>query len=166
MIKVTISVRDDNLRLRPLRIFDGHFIHRGLQDEIGLKAKGLNRLTDSSWFSVWWWIKRTYSHSFCIELDSRPIGFIGLYNLALGKSADISLLIFDETLRRQGYGTGSFKLFAQSLRRHSVVENIFVTVKTDNHKALSFWKKLGFSKTSMSNDIINMSMDLNSYKEG
>jgi len=166
MIKVTIYMSDDNIKLRPLKIFDGHFIHRALKDEIGLKANGLNRLTNSSWFSVWWWIKKTYSYSFCIEMDSRPIGFIGLYNLVLGKSADISLLIYDETLRWQGYGTRSFKLFARSLRRHSVVENIFVTVKTDNHKALSFWKKLGFSETSMVNDIINMSMDLNSYKEG
>jgi RimJ/RimL family protein N-acetyltransferase len=166
MIKVTISMRDDNIKLRPLRIFDGHFIRRGLKGEIGLSTDGLSRPTDSSWFSVWWWIKKTYSYAFCIELDSRPIGFIGLYNLIFGNSADISLVIFDETLRRQGYGTRSFKLFARSLRRHSVVENIFVTVKTDNHRALSFWKKLGFSETSMSNDIINMSMDLNSYKEG
>ena len=166
MIKVTISMKDNNLKLRPLRIFDGHFIHRGLKDEIGLRTNGLSRLTDSSWFSVWWWIKKTYSYSFCIELDSRPIGFIGLYNLALGKSADISLVIFDETFRRQGYGTRSFKLFVQSLRIHSVMKKVFITVKTDNHRALSFWKKLGFSETSMLNDIINMSMDLNSYKEG
>jgi RimJ/RimL family protein N-acetyltransferase len=159
-------MKEDNLKLRPFRIFDGHFIHRGFKDEIGLKANGLNRLTNSSWFSVWWWIKKTYSYAFCIELDSRPIGFIGLYNLALGKSADISLLIFDETLRRRGYGTRSFKLFAQSLRRHFVVEKTFITVKADNLKALSFWKKLGFSEISMSNDRINMSMDLNSYKEG
>jgi RimJ/RimL family protein N-acetyltransferase len=158
-------MKDDNLRLRPLRIFDGHFIHKALKDEIGLKANGLSRLTDSSWFSVWWWIKKTYSYAFCIELDSRPIGFIGLYKLILGKSANISLVIFDETFRRQGYGTRSFKLFAQSLRRHSVMKKIFITVRTDNHRALSFWKKLGFSETSVLNDRINMSMDLNSYKE-
>jgi RimJ/RimL family protein N-acetyltransferase len=165
-IKVTRSMKDDNLKIRPFRIFDGHLIHRGFKDESGLKTNGLSRPTDSSWFSFWWRIKKTYSYAFCIELDSRPIGFIGLYNLALGKSADISLLIFDETLRRQGYGTRSFKLFARSLRRHSVLENIFVKVKTDNHKALSFWRKNGFSETSISNDIINMSMDLNSCKEG
>ena len=165
MIKVTISMRDDNLKLRPLRIFDGHFVHRGLKNEIGLRTNGLSRLTDSPWFSVWWWIKKTYSYSFCIELDSRPIGFIGLYNLALGESADISLVIFDETFRRQGYGTRSFKLLSQSLRKHSVMKKIFIGVKTDNQRALSFWKKLGFSETSMVNDIINMSMGLNSYKE-
>ena len=165
-IKVTRSMKEDNLKLRPLRIFDGDFIHKGFKDEIGLKANGLNRLTDSSWFSVWWWIKKTYSYSFCIEKDSIPIGFIGLYNPAPGKSADISLVIFDETFRRQGYGTRSFKLFVQILRRHSALEKIFVRVKTDNHKALSFWKKLGFSETSISNDLINMSMDLNSCKEG
>jgi RimJ/RimL family protein N-acetyltransferase len=165
MIKVTISMRDDNLKLRPLRIFDGHFVHRGLKNEIGSKTNSLSGLTGSSWFSVWWWIKKTYNYSFCIELDSRTIGFIGLYNLALGKSADISLVIFDETFRRQGYGTRSLKLFAQSLRRHSVMKKIFITVRTDNHRALSFWKKLGFSETSVLNDRINMSMDLNSYKE-
>jgi RimJ/RimL family protein N-acetyltransferase len=166
MIKVTMSMRDDNLKLRPLRIFDGHFIHKGLKDKIGLRTNGLSRLSGSSWFSVWWWITKTYRYSFCIELDSRPIGFIGLYNLALGESADISLVIFEETFRRRGYGTRSFKLFAQSLRRHSIMKKIFIAVKTDNQRALSFWKKLGFSETSMVNDIINMSLDLNSYKEG
>ena len=165
-VNVSRSMKDDNLKLRPLRIFDGPFIHRGLKDEIGLRTNRLSRQTDSSWLSVWWWIKKTYRYSFCIELDSKPIGFIGLYNVALCKSADISLVIFDETFRRQGYGTRSFKLFAQSLSRHSVVENIFVTIKTDNHRALSFWKKLGFSETNMVNDIINLSLDLNYYKEG
>ena len=165
-VNVSRSMKDDNLKLRPLRIFDGHLIHIGLKDEIGLRTNGLSKLTDSSWFSVWWWIKKTYSYSFCIKLDSRPIGFIGLYNLALGKSADISLVIFDETFRRQGYGTRSFKLFAQSLRRHSVMKKISITVEADNHRALSFWKKLGFSETSMLNDIINMSMDVNGYKGG
>src|SRR4030042_2584598 len=129
---------DDNLRLRPLSIFGGHFISSELKDEAVLQATGLSKPLCLSWFSIWWWIKKTYSYSFCIELDSRPIGFIGLYNLALGKSADISLVIFDETFRRQGYGTRSFKLFAQILRRHSVLEKIFVRVKTDNHRALSF----------------------------
>jgi RimJ/RimL family protein N-acetyltransferase len=162
--RVTGSMKDDNLRLRPLRIFDGHFIHRALKDQIGLKTSGLNGLRDPSWFSVWWWIKKTYSYSFCIELDSRPIGFIGLYNLALGKSADISLVIFDETFRRQSYGTRSFKLFAQILRRHSVLEKIVVRVKTENHRALSFWRKLGFLETSSLNDIINMHMELDGYK--
>ncbi|MBS1112503.1 MAG: Acetyltransferase domain [Nitrospirae bacterium] len=165
-VNVSISMKDDNLKLRPLRIFDGPFIHRGLKDEIGLRTNRLSRQTDSSWFSVWWWIKKTYRYSFCIEVDSKPIGFIGLYNVAHFKSADISLVIFDETLRRQGYGTRSFKLFVQSLRRQSVMKKIFITVKTDNHRALSFWKKLGFSETRMINDRINMSMDLNSYKEG
>jgi RimJ/RimL family protein N-acetyltransferase len=163
-VRVTRSMKDDNLRLRPLRIFDGHFIHRALKDQIGLKTNGLNGLRDSSWLSVWWWIKKTYCYSFCIELDSRPVGFIGLHNLALGKSADISLVIFDETFRRQGYGTRSFKLFAEILRRHSVLEKVVVRVKTENHRALSFWRKLGFLETSSLNDIINMHMELDRYK--
>ena len=165
-IKVLRSMKDVNLWLRPLSFFDGHLISNGLRDEVILKANGLSKPIYSSWFFIWWWFKKTYICSFCIELDSRSIGFIGLYNLIPGKSAEISLVIFDKTLRQHGYGTRAFKLFAQSLQRHSVVEKILIKIKTDNHSALSFWEKLGFVETSMLNDIINMSMDLNSYREG
>ena len=164
-IKVLRYMRDDNLMLRPLRFFDGPFISNGLKDEGALKSNGLSKPVDSSWFFVWWWIKKTYSCSFCIELDSRPIGFIGLYNLIPGNSAEISLVIFDKSLRGQGYGTRTFKLLAQSLQRHSVVREIWAGVTTDNHSALSFWKKLGFVEINTLDDINSMSVDLNSYRE-
>ncbi|HYA12651.1 MAG TPA: GNAT family N-acetyltransferase [Thermodesulfovibrionales bacterium] len=151
---------DDNLRLRPLSIFDGHFISSRLKDEAVLQATGLSKPLCLSWFSIWWWIKKTYSCSFCIELDSRPIGFIGLYNLIPRKSAEISLVIFDKTMRQNGHGTRAFKLLEQSLQKHSVIRNIQAKVKTDNYSAFLFWKKVGFVEISVKDDIVIMSMDL------
>jgi ribosomal protein S18 acetylase RimI-like enzyme len=158
-------MRDDNLRLRPLRIFDGPFMSKGLRDEFVLKVNGLGKPVNSSWFFVWWWFKNTFICSFCIELDSRPIGFIGLYNLIPGKSAEMTLVILDKNMRRLGYGSKAFNIFAQNLQRHSVVEKILIKVKTDNHSALSFWRKVGFLEINTFDGLINMSMDLNSYKE-
>ena len=154
-------MKDDNLRLRPLRIFDAPSISNRLRDEGILKMEGMRRPGYLSWFFAWWWIKKTYTSSFCIELASRPIGFIGLYDMRLGKSAGITLVIFDSAFRRHGYGTRAFKLLLQNLQRHSVAKKIFVEVRRDNHIALSFWRSLGFAEVSSLEGIINMSLDLN-----
>jgi len=106
-------------------------------------------------------LKKTFMPAYCIECDSKPIGFIGLYDLIPGESAEISLAIFDKTFRRHGYGTRAFKLLAQHLQRYSVVREIHVNVTRDNHRALSFWKTVGFLKMNTVDDTtINMSMDL------
>jgi len=113
---------DRNLRLRPLRMSDGLFILRGLNDGAILKASGLGRPIVSSGFFVWWWMKKTFTPAYFIECDSKQIGFIGLYNLMIGKSAEMSLIIFDKNNRRIGYGTRAFNIYAQSMQRHSVVK--------------------------------------------
>ncbi len=153
-------IKDDNLRLKSMKISDGAFVSRGLRNKAVLKATGLNKSISASWLSIWWWFKRTYNCSFCIELKSMPIGFIGLYNMKPGESADISLVIFDEKFRRHGYGSKAFRLLVQSLQRLSVAGKILVKVRTDNYMALSFWRKSGFEETGISDGIIAMSMDL------
>lgn len=157
--KMPGCLEDDNIRLRPLRIFDGPFITDVLRDKDILKSNGLSKPMSSLWFSFWWWIKKTFIPCYCIECDSKRIGFIGLYNLSPGKSAEMSLAIFNETLRRHGYGTRAFRLLVQGLKRYSVVKNLLVKVETDNHAAISFWRKLGFIETEISDGVVNMSLD-------
>ncbi|MBI5025986.1 MAG: GNAT family N-acetyltransferase [Nitrospirae bacterium] len=161
--KIPRFIEDGSIRLRPLRVFDGPFLMGGLKDEDILLANGLNKPIASSWFFIWWWIKKTFMPAYCIECASGRMGFIGLYNLMIGKSAEMSLVIFDRNNRRMGYGTRAFKLFAKSLQRHSVVERILIKIKADNPIALSFWKKLGFVETGILDDIISMSIGLDSY---
>lgn len=159
-LKIPGYMEDGNLRLRPLRISDGPFILRGLNDGAILKANGLSRPIVSSWFFVWWWMKKTFTPAYFIECDSKRIGFIGLYNLMIGKSAEMSLIIFDKHNRRIGYGTRAFNICAQSMQRHSVVKEILVNVKADNHSAVSFWRKLGFVESDIINGLITLSMGL------
>src|SRR5208283_2800272 len=96
----------------------------------------------------------------CYRMRFKQIGFIGLYNLMIGKSAEMSLIIFDKNNRRLGYGTKVFNICVQGMQRHSVVTEILVKVKTDNHGALSFWRKLGFLQAGIINDLITMSKGL------
>ena len=156
-------MKENELRLRPLRIFDAPSLSRWLRNAGILRTEGLSRPAHLSWFFPWWWVKRRFDCSFCIEVDSRPIGFIGLYNMRLGRSSEITLMIFESALRRHGYGTMAFKLLVQNLQRHSVVEEISARVKSDNHIALSFWKSLGFKEVNSLEGMTRMSLDLNGW---
>ncbi len=162
-VAIPAHMEDAGIRLRLLRLSDGRFIINGLKDEITLDACGMRRPINSSWLSLWWWLKKTFTPAYCIEFDSRPIGFIGLYDLIPGESAEISLAMFDKTFRRKGYGSRAFNLLAQHLQRHSVIREIRAEVARDNRRALLFWRTVGFLKlNSVDDKIINMSMDLNS----
>lgn len=152
----------DHVRLRTVRVFDGSFLCDGLRDKDVLAATGLSEPRSSSWLFVWWWIKKTFILAYCIECDSRRIGFIGLYDLRLGKSAEISLAIFDNDWRRHGHGTRAFSLLAQRLERGSIIERVLAQVRADNHSALSFCRRLGFVEIGILDGVVNMSMDLNS----
>jgi RimJ/RimL family protein N-acetyltransferase len=153
------SLRDDNLRLRPLRIADGRFIAAGLADEAILRACGMPSPPAASWFSLIWWTRRTYPLAFCIELDGRRIGFLGLYRLRPGKSALMSLAIFDETCRNCGYGTRALELVVQHLRERRLVERLAVDVMQES-PALNFWMKAGFREASAAGGVLTMTRDL------
>jgi ribosomal protein S18 acetylase RimI-like enzyme len=146
------------LRIRPLSIFDGPFLRRELGSKDVLKANGMDRRSSASWLALWWWFKKTYALPYCIEAGSKRIGFLGLFNIDPGESAELSLVIFSGEERRLGYGTAAFKLLTESLRRCILVERIVVRVKTDNHAALTFWSKLGFEESGTENEIRVMSM--------
>ncbi len=159
-VKMPRYMKENKLRLRPLRIVDAPLIKMWLQNQVILNTGGLGK---SAWFFAWWWIKRRFDCSFCIEIESVPVGFIALYNMRLGRSAEITLMIFEDTLKRHGYGTRAFKLLAQNLQRHAVVEKVFARVEADNHVALSFWRSLGFMEVSSLEGITSMSLDLNGW---
>jgi RimJ/RimL family protein N-acetyltransferase len=160
-VKIPAAMEVDNIRLRRLRFSDGPFIMNELKDEIILNASGLLRPIHVSWFSLWWWMKTTFMFDYCIEFNLKPIGFIGLYDLLSGESAQISLTIFDKMFRRQGYGSRAFNLLAKHLQKHSIVREIRARVMRDNHDAVSFWRKIGFSQMDTVDAIqITMSMHL------
>jgi RimJ/RimL family protein N-acetyltransferase len=116
----------------------------------------------TSWLSLVWWIKRTYPLAYCIELDAHRIGFVGLYRLRPGKSASLSLAIFDEAYRNRGYGTRTLGLFVQHLQKCRLVERLAVDVMQESSAASRFWEKAGFREASAVGGVITMTRDLKS----
>jgi RimJ/RimL family protein N-acetyltransferase len=159
--KMPRCMNNNNIKLRAFGISDVPFLCEGLRDKEILAVSGLSKPVFLSWLSVWWWIKKTFTIIYCIECDSKRIGFIGLHNMRLGKSAEMTLVIFDKNIRRHGYGSRAFRIFTQNLKKKSIVERIMVRVKTDNSISTSFWQKHGFRELNVTNGIKTMFMDLN-----
>jgi RimJ/RimL family protein N-acetyltransferase len=124
-----------------------------------LRTAGPGNPVSQSRLSVWWWLKKTYTILFCIEVESKWVGFIGLYNLD-GEAAEVTLVILDSRNRRRGYGSRAYAAVAAHLRLSSFIKNIIVRVKTDNYPSVSFWKKLGFEELSEGNGIQTLTKDL------
>jgi RimJ/RimL family protein N-acetyltransferase len=155
-------MKDRDLRLRPLRIFDGPFMSRMLREEAILRANGSSNPISSWWWVVWWWMRRRFVLAFCVECDSRRIGFVGLHDLRLGEVVEASMVLFDKDARRLGYGGRVAALLLESLKKYSIAERVIARVKADNYVSLSFVGKLGFVETSTSDDIVTLSLDLKS----
>ncbi len=156
------SMKDRDLRLRPLRIFDGPFMSRMLREEAILRANGSSNPISSWWWVVWWWMRRSFVLAYCVECDSRRIGFVGLHDLRLGEVVEASMVLFDKDLRGIGYGSRVAALLLESLKRYSIAERVIARVKADNYISLSFVRKLGFVETTTSDDIVTLSLDLKS----
>ncbi len=154
------SLRDSNLRLRPLRATDGRFVAAGLADAAIVRACGMSKPPTASWFSLMWWIRRTYPLRFCIELDACRIGFLGLYRFHPGRSASLSLAIFDEMCRHRGYGTGALNLFMRHLVKCRLLERLAVDVLQENPRSVNFWKKAGFREAFVADGVLTMTRDL------
>lgn len=159
--KMPRCMNDNNIKLRALGVSDVYFLCEGLKDKEIMAVSGLSKPMFLSWLSVWWWAKKTFKIIYCIECDSKRIGFIGLYDLRLGKSAEMTLVIFDKNIRRHGYGSRAFRIFTQNLKKNSIIERIMIRVKTDNSISASFWQKLGFRELLAANGIKTMFIDLN-----
>lgn len=153
-------MEDGIIRLRPIRIGDGAFMKSGFNRPESLRAYGLSSPVFSSGFAVRRWIKRTYDAAWCVEIDSQPAGFAGVYRLNPGESAEVSLMVFDGKLRRCGYGSMVFRMISEMLVMRTGVEKLTVSVLDENRAALSFWSKVGFRAAGCNEGVRRMELDL------
>jgi RimJ/RimL family protein N-acetyltransferase len=163
------SIRDKNLFFRydrsscqaEVRTDCGwSILERWFKGKHFLLVNDLKKPIHSSWFAVWWWIKGTFVCTYYIFVDSRRIGFIGLNNLRLCKSVEISFFIFEQNMKHLGYGSKALILLAKNLRRFSFVDEIIAKVKVDNRVAISFYQKNGFKELYTEGHISTMSISL------
>jgi RimJ/RimL family protein N-acetyltransferase len=148
------QLTENNLSLRPVRIFDALFIHSGFVSDDFPAAKGLTRPITSSWFLMWCWLKKRFAFSYCILVNGRRAGFIGLHNMRPCAYAEMSLALFEKDMRRKGYGSRAFHLLMHDLEKLQFAEKIFVRVEKDNFISLAFWKKLGFEEVKKKDGVI------------
>ena len=153
-IYITRTLKENDITLRPVRIFDAAFLHSGFASRDFLTANGLSRPIAFSWFPAWWWTKRTFVFAYCIVVGEKRAGFLGLHTVRSGESAELSIAIFEEQMRRKGYGSRAFHLFVHNLVKRSLIRMLLVRVRKDNFTALSFWKKLGFGELIREDSVI------------
>jgi RimJ/RimL family protein N-acetyltransferase len=119
--------------------------------EIFLEASGCI-LKASSLLGFYKWLKTTFQVIYLIEIEEnegpRIVGFAGLYNMKIGKSLWLSLVIFNPRDRRQGYGTTSLELLLGLLQKNGATETVYAEVLKSNVPSLRFLGKLGFEVCS------------------
>ena len=146
------------LRLRPLRITDGPALAKMLGQEDILRSSGKDGPLKMPWFRLYFFLKKTFFFHYCIEDDSKTIGFTGLFSLLPDRSAEMALVIFDASARRRGHGTTAFRLLATALQSHPFIENLTVSVRRDNLGSLAFWNALGFEDIGGDKDVQRLTM--------
>jgi RimJ/RimL family protein N-acetyltransferase len=157
MVRLPRRMCDGGLELRPVRISDGPFLVKAfaLTGAVRMPEPVPRRA-----FYFWWFVRKTYSFAYCIVAVSHPIGFIGLYDLIPGKSAKMSLAIPEGAYRRSGFGRRAFRLVRENLVRHSVVETLSVEIKKENHGALRFAERMGFTLEEARKETVRLSLRL------
>jgi ribosomal protein S18 acetylase RimI-like enzyme len=136
-------------------IFAGRMPYTTEADGIGLKRLSARDiplvregLREAGWsgslFRTWLRLRQVFAFLYVVEISSRPAGIFGVYNFAPGSSAEISLMIFDEPMRRKGYGKKIFSMAADMLSRRAAIKRLWVMVDPENGPASAFWTGLGF----------------------
>lgn len=156
--RVPLSLKDGDLKLRPFRVTDGLYLSRLLAQEDILNSSSVDIPRKPLWFLLYWWIRRTFPVAYCVERQAKVIGFIGLYNLAAGRSSEITLVLFDPVFRRRGFGTLAFNLLSRNSFTKAFANTFIARVRKDNEPALFFWRKLGFKTVRSDKDTMVMEL--------
>lgn len=151
---------DGVIHLRCMTIGDAPLLRKHLAGREALSYTERSSPVSASWFRVWLKLKKIFDFAFMIDIDCETVGFIGIYDLAPGQSAGMSLVIFDREKRGKGCGSRAFRLLAHNLKSYSTVRSLSVTYKSRNAAARSFWTKCGFLETSRQDTMVTMSRDI------
>ncbi len=93
-------------------------------------------------------MKNTFQVIYVIEIletgTPRIIGFIGLYQLELGRRVNLSLQIFRPQDRNRGYGEKALILLLNLLQENGAAKVVNVEILKNNLPSLRLCRKVGF----------------------
>jgi len=135
-----------SITLRVCRLRDLRALYSLLTPEIFPTAWSKNK--PHSLFSFHRWMKRTFQLIYLIEIEEnggrRIVGFLGLYNMELGRSLSLSLAVFHPEDRSQGYGEKALTLLLSLLQENGAAEMVYAEIFKNNVPSLRLCIKLGF----------------------
>jgi len=109
-----------------------------------------------SLFSFYRWMKHTFQVIYLIEPsengDTRIVGFVGLYDMELGRRLSLSLTVFNPEDRRQGYGEKALTLLLSLFQQNGAAELVYVEILKSNVPSLQLCRKLGFEVKTHNQD--------------
>jgi RimJ/RimL family protein N-acetyltransferase len=139
------QLRGGPLCLRLFRLKDLRFLHSHLASE---SADAIRLRRPGSLLSFAYRVARTFNVIYIVEATETGtairIGFAGLYNLNMGRSAWLSLMIFHPEDRRRGYGQCAVGVLTDFLRRKRAAVTLYAEARKTNAPSLAFMEKLGF----------------------
>jgi RimJ/RimL family protein N-acetyltransferase len=133
--------------------------------ELFLAASGVRLKAFGSLVSFWKWMHTTFQVFYVIEVEEsnnahRIIGFLGIYNMQLGRELWVSLVLFDAKDRGRGYGSRALELLLSSLQGDQIVKRVCGEVLPNNTDSLRLLKRLGFDVFAREHDRLLLRMQL------
>jgi len=145
------------LRLRLCKLRDLRTLYSLFTLEIFPEGQG-SKSKPSSLFSFYRWMKNTFRVIYLIEIEEnggrRIIGFVGLYDIELGRNLKLSLAVFNPEDRGRGYGEKAITVLLSLLHENGAAEVVYAEILKNNVPSLGLCTKLGFEVKSLSQDTL------------
>lgn len=139
---------DGGITRRLFHWWDLPVLNHLFSPEVFHTASGVESRASSSLFSFRRWIVNIFQVVYVIEAGEnsgrRIIGFIGLYNMKIGRSLWLSMAIFDSKDRGRGYGRHVLELLLNSLQKDGIVKTVYAEVLNGNVRSMHVLEDLGF----------------------
>lgn len=146
-------MKKDNIKIRPIKKLDLKHLNDWKNNKNIYKFLGGGFMPVSIDIQEHWLenlIDTTSNNKrFIIERvdNNKPIGLIGLYNINwIHRTAEIGLFIGDETEQGNGYAKIAYEIIETFAKKDLNLRKMKLFVVYNNNKALSLWKKVGFTE--------------------
>ncbi len=146
IVSFKTRIESGSLTLRLCRLRDLRALYPFLNSEILPPSE--TRGKPHSLFSFYRWMKSIFQVVYLIETletgTPRIIGFLGLYQLELGRRVSVSLHIFYPQDRNRGYGEKALTLLLNLLQENGAAKVVNVEILKNNRPSLRLCRKVGF----------------------
>jgi diamine N-acetyltransferase len=164
VIRFKRKITGEQLTLRLLRVKDLLILRSTFRPELLPEAGSAGLESFRSPGYLWRRLRSVFQALYMIERKGAYVrsvmGFIGLYDLLIGRRASLSVVLFDPRDRRKGYGRECVGLLVDFLEKTQIVKQVYVEVLRGNFPSLTFFQNMGFKIQATRSDYLLMAKKL------